>query len=1072
MQEKQFTQEPATTEIQLQGQYTGSIPTHPITVPPIVAIAYPAGETAFPIPFLQQLVPDPALAWIIMEYGNWETADLGQAAAHLQAIRQHTTLPVIAATQDTLVEAGHVYWVSQGFSLQLIRRQLVFRATNTAKTDNTADLFLAALAAGAPQRHAVLLSPGVADRAASGLHVVRAQGGFSFVVTDDPPFLHRRSGSFLADFILPAAKIAATLQTLLSRFTSPTQPLLRMGPGQAAFDNIGHILVHEKGFDSTRYPPRDIGRCLHRRMGIHGVDSLEAYTAILKEDIEELGLLCDELSTTLSGFFLEPAMESALEKDIFPALLSRRNANTPLRIWLPRCIGGQPAYAVAMRLLDHLQAHKDTTTVQIFATDLNKAAIDRARTGIYDTADIAGLSSRRQKRYFVKKPDGWHIHPALREICVFATQNLLRDPPFSHVDLIIGCSTLVGLNNSSVERAFRSFHYALNPRGFLLPGRMRSRDYPDDLFQMQSEQPFIFVPREVAMSFEPVFQLQSLREGEKEADKLLLAGYVPAALLIDEQYKVVRFYGDLEPYLRRSTDRPSLHVLRMVRDDLVFELNELIEQSDKQMRALKKDGISLGPHEDSPVLSLEVAPVYSSGRKWRLIVIREMPAPAPQVQERPQGRGLSAKDLRILALEDQLNEMRGLLLAANQDAGQVQQSLEQANEEIMASNEELQSVNEQLQSVNEQLLSFNVELNTVNEDLHNRNRELELSVEYVHAVIASLHRPLVVLYEDGRIRTANPSFGHLFNLDAGDLNSRPLFSIGDGILDREPLRKSLRQLQEKKLATADLEIKTELPGRGDRILAISAVRMQKVKNFQPGIVLAIEDITQRRIDEQVKDDFIGIASHELKTPAATIQAYSQLLFDELAKASDLESALLVRKLSGQVTRLTRLTRDLLDVTGIGQGLVLHKEFFDIHGLIKSTVEEMQVITPIRLVIVAGSPLPPIRGDKERIGQVLVNLLSNAIKYAQGTREIIIRTGAAANQIWVSVQDFGIGMSPESLKIIFDRFCRLDDPSSGRHPGVGLGLYISAEIVRRHGGEITATSEKEKGSIFTIHLPIR
>jgi len=855
MQEKYSTRQPAINDILTQGQFTRYTSLYTPSGPPIVAIAYPAGEAGFPLLFLQRIDPDPALAWIVMEYGNEEAVDKDQAVARMDAIRQRTVLPVIAAAQDILVEAGHIYWVSPGFSLQFVRRQLIFRAVVSPKTDNTVDGFLAALAAGAPRRHAVLLSPGVADRAASGLQVVRSEGGYSFVVTDEPPFLHRRSGSFLADFILPAAKTAATLRTILSRFSLAGQPVLWSETTQAAFENIQRILIHEKGFDSTQYPVLDVWQCLHRRMSIHGVYTLDAYTTVLKEDVEELSLLCDELCTTLSGFFLEPAMETALENDIFPALLTRRRANSPLRIWLPRSIGGQPAFAVAMRLLDYLQARNETVPVQIFATDLNRAAIDRARIGVYDAAEIASLSLRRLKRYFIKKPDGYHIHPALRDICVFATQNLLKDPPFCHVDLIIGCSTLVSLNNSSVDRAFRSFHYALNPLGFLLPGRMRTRDYPDDLFQLQSEQPFIFVRREVAASFEPIFQLQSLREGEKEADKLLLAGYVPAALLIDEQYKVIRLYGDLEPYIRQSTDRPSLHVLRMVRDDLVFELNELIEQSDKQMRALKKDNIPLGQNENASSLSLEVAPLFSSGRKWRLIVIREMAAVTPHPNERSQGRGLSAKDLRILALDDQLKEMRGLLLAANQDADQVQQALQEANEELMAYNEELQIVSEQLQSVNEQLLSYNFELNTINEDLRSRNRELERSTEYAHSIVASLPCPIVVLQDDSRIRTANASFGRLFNVIAGDLNDRSLFSIANGVLDREPLRIGLRQLAENQIATAVIEITTEIPGQGDRILAINAVRLERIKDIRPGLVLSIEDITQRRLDEGVKDDF-------------------------------------------------------------------------------------------------------------------------------------------------------------------------------------------------------------------------
>jgi signal transduction histidine kinase len=226
------------------------------------------------------------------------------------------------------------------------------------------------------------------------------------------------------------------------------------------------------------------------------------------------------------------------------------------------------------------------------------------------------------------------------------------------------------------------------------------------------------------------------------------------------------------------------------------------------------------------------------------------------------------------------------------------------------------------------------------------------------------------------------------------------------------------------------------------------------------------------LTERLKDEFICIASHELKTPATSIQAYSQLLYEELAKTSDKQSAELVKKLNSQVARLTSLTKELLDVTRISQGqTVIKRDAVDLTPLIAEIVEEMQVTTPIRLKVENHQPLPAIRGDRERIGQVLVNLLANAMKFAPGSDEIIIRPTAGNGRVTIAIQDFGIGISEEGLQHIFDRFYRLEETTCVQQPGVGLGLYISSEIIRRHGGDISVVSQKNKGSVFTISLPL-
>jgi len=1076
MQGKNFTYEsffkntPVSHQQQISAGKQGSLP-------PIVCVLIQGGEALRTAPFLRRVLGIPGATYLVVDAGP--AGSMGQhpkkEADLCVFVQQHTIMPVLCAEQGTVIEVNQVYVVNPELSIQYADESFVFRlGVLSTRGDGMVDHFLAAVAAEAPDRHIVLVPQRIADQFSGGLRVVRAEGGFvlEFTEDEDDIFLASGPGLMTADLILTPMETAIKLRLLLDGIRKKEKLVVDDEQDEAELARIYLQLLRNRGMDFARRRQAEVLRRIQRRMMIHGAPTLKEYAGLAEEEAEEIALF-EELRNSMAGFFLDATVEHAFITDILPRLLENHGPANPLRIWIPCCCGGQEAYGLAIFLSEFLHEHKKELTVQIFATDLNKASGERSRMGVYEQSELTGLSSRKRKQYFVKSPAGYHVGRSIREMCVFATQNLFKDPPFSHVDIVVGSSALRGLGQESQERALRTFHYALRSGGFLLSDDMESRTGSGELFQLLRNNPSVFIRKERAGGMDPIYPLNLVRTSEREADNVLLTDYVPPTLLVDDQLRVIRFYGNTEPYLRFSQDRPSLHVLRMVRDELVFELEELIDRSDRSGGIVVKNGVQMGVGAGARQVSVEVTPLRPSGGKWKLVIIRETAdAEAFAGEDKNSGRTLAQKDQRILSLEKEAGELRNLLLAAGEDATRIQRTLQVANEEIMASNEELQSVNEQLQSVNQQLLSFNVELNTVNEDLSERIRELESSVEYAHAVVGSLRQPMVVLHEDLRVRLANEPFCKFFGTSVEDTQGQSLYTVANGILDRDELRKALRQMLSKKLASTELEMRVELGGRGERMLTITAIRMAKVKNIRQGLVLALEDISERKAAEKFKDEFIGIASHELKTPATSIHAYSQLLYEELAGTRDKQSAELAMKLTSQVARLTRLTKDLLDVTRINQGQVdLRKDRMDLDEMIRETVEELQVTTPMRLVITGHPPLPQIKGDRDRLRQVFVNLLGNAIKYAPGSPEIIIRPDRAGGMVTIAIQDFGAGMSTDHMRKIFDRYYRLDDGGAGGYPGVGLGLYISSEIVRHHGGEIKVSSEKNKGSVFTISLPI-
>jgi two-component system CheB/CheR fusion protein len=552
----------------------------------------------------------------------------------------------------------------------------------------------------------------------------------------------------------------------------------------------------------------------------------------------------------------------------------------------------------------------------------------------------------------------------------------------------------------------------------------------------------------------------------------MLSRYVPAGILIDGEGHILRFYGVTAPYLRTQTRKATLELLKILHEDLAPELRMLIAQARQQGIAVNKTGVLVNTDTNIVKVAIEVIPIRRDDETLMLIVIQDGFWEAGGNMQIDVEESKREEIKHIRQLEQSLMEAGGQMIAMHEEFDRTREELQTAHEELLSSNEELQSINEELEISKEDLQSSNEELMTANEEIAQRNAELKESTEYAEAIVETIKQPLLDLYSDLRIRKANKALYTLFRLQTDEVEGNYLNEVANGMFNIAPLIDNLRLTISKRMPFEDLELKCDIPGMGERIILFNATRI----NGQPGkrarILLAMEDITERKLLEKKKDEFISIASHELKMPVTSIQAYTQILYNEFVEANDQRSAQLVGKLNNQVTRLTNLTRDLLDMTRITQDqLRLKESFFDVRAMLAEIVEEMQRTTRLPLVFSPASSIPKFWGDRERLGQVMQNLISNAIKYSSCDQQVIINMGMHDKSVYLRVQDFGIGMTPGTQEKIFDRFFR-EDPSAQEHSGLGLGLYISLEIVRQHGGTIAVQSEKDKGSAFTVVLPIR
>lgn len=335
-----------------------------------------------------------------------------------------------------------------------------------------------------------------------------------------------------------------------------------------------------------------------------------------------------------------------------------------------------------------------------------------------------------------------------------------------------------------------------------------------------------------------------------------------------------------------------------------------------------------------------------------------------------------------------------------------------------------------------------------------------------------MREPLVVL--DGKLRviTANRSFYKIFHVKKRETEKKLIYQLGNGQWDNPRLRHLLEKILPNKTFFQDFEIEHDFPFIGKRIVLLNARKIIQKNSNEPMILLAIEDITEKKHIEQQKDDFISIASHELKTPVTSMKAYSQLLQKHPLITNDKKASFMLEKMDIQMNRLTELVASFMNVYKMRSGkLRLKKQRFQLEELIAEVVGNFQYTISSHIVERTDDTKVKIYADKARIHQVLVNLISNAIKYSPEADKVIVTQKPESGKVTVTIQDFGMGIPKDEQKRIYERFFRAKGKKEGDIPGLGLGLFISTEIVKQHGGELWVKSVEGKGSTFYFTLPV-
>lgn len=771
---------------------------------PVVGVGASAGGLAAITALFQELPPDIGMAFIVVQH-----LDPKHASMMTELIGRVTRMPVHEATDQMAVQSNHVYVIPPDRHLAILHGKLQLMPRPEGRGEHKPiDYFLQALAGDLGSQAIGVILSGTGTDGTLGIKAIKAEGGITFSQDEESAEYDGMPHSAIAagyiDFVLRPADLALELMRI------GRHPYIHAGATAVVSDMLPEVQQHlskifvllraRTGNDFTYYKHATIKRRIKRRMMLHKIDRLGDYVKLLNERPGEVEALFQDILINVTNFFRDGEVFDALAEKVLPRLVKERRAGDPIRIWVCGCSTGEEAYSIAMTLLEHLGDQANDTTVQIFATDIDDKAINVAREGVYPEGIAADVSPRRLKRFFTRVTNGYRINKSIRDMCVFAVQNVVKDPPFSRLDMVCCRNLLIYLESVLQKRALQIFHYALKPNGYLLLGSSETTGSYAELFSLLDKKNKIYakkslparIPHEVATVTDagyvgalpkadadrgggPAFDIQH------EAERILLAQYGPPGVVINEVMEIQNFRGQTGPYLAPAPGTASLNLLKLAQPELTMPLRSVIHMALKSKRAVRKEGIHLGANGDGRVIDIQVLPIKDAGSGGRyFLVLFEPASPRPVETGAKRNRKASREDPRIEELRRELRTTREYMQAIIEDQEATNEELRSANEEILSSNEELQSTNEELETAKEELQSTNEELATVNDELENRNTELAQANNDLTNLLSSVNIPIVMLGQDLRIRHFTPAAEKLLNFIGTDVG-RPISDIKPNI---------------------------------------------------------------------------------------------------------------------------------------------------------------------------------------------------------------------------------------------------------------------------------------------------
>ena len=821
---------------------------------PIVGIGASAGGLEALVQFLEQVPAASGMAYVVVQH-----LDPTRKGMMPELLQRATTMKVAQVKDRMRVRPNCVYVIPPNSEMSILHGVLHLLAPVAARGLRLPiDVFLRSLAEDQHELSAGVILSGMGSDGTLGLKAIKEKAGVALVQDpasakfDAMPRSAIEAG--LADFVAPAGELPGKLVAYRKHLPARTrseEPLENKVEG--ALEKIVILLRAHTGHDFALYRRSTLYRRVERRMGIHQVARIATYVRYLQENPQELGILFKELLIGVTSFFRDPEAWERLAREALPALIAGRPAGGTLRAWVAGCSSGEEAYTLAMVFTETLRELKstDNLSLQIYATDLDKDAIDKARQGFFPASIATEVSPARLKRFFVREPGGYRVNKEIRSMVVFAPQNLIMDPPFTKLDILSCRNLLIYLTPELQRKLFPMFHYSLNSRGVLFLGSAESIGGFSHLFTPLSPKdrlfhrndlganatlldfPAVFVPApsirtEAEPSRRPAPSLQS------HADQLLQSRFAPPAVIVNDKGDILYISGRTGRYLEPAAGKANWNVLAMAREGLQPDLTLALAKAVRKQQAIRVLSVHPGPDPGARPVDLLVEPLSEPKDLTGMVLIvfsDSVVAPAPG---RPAARG--GRNPHLTELQRDLRLAREELQAGREEMQTSQEELRSMNEELQSTNEELQSTNEELMTSKEEMQSLNEELQTVNAELQSKLDELSGANNDMKNLLNSTDIATVFLDRELLVRRFTLQAKSLINFIPSDVG-RPISDLASELLYPELAADSRQAMQS---LTA---VERSITARDGRWFAVRVMPYRTMDNLIDGVVLTFTDTT-------------------------------------------------------------------------------------------------------------------------------------------------------------------------------------------------------------------------------------
>ena len=833
---------------------------------PVIGVGASAGGLDAFRKLLEAIPENSEMAFVLVQH-----LDPNHESLLPEILQKLTKIPVQEITDDIKVAPNNIYIIPSNKILIAddgVLKLTVRPAKGEGIRNMPIDLFFSSLAEVHQSHSIAVVLSGTGNDGTQGLKAIKDYGGITFAQDEASAGYDGMPTSAIAegvvDFVLSPKEIVEKLveiNKIIHGSKNGEDGLAAEQTSEEVYKHILSLLRIRKGIDFTYYKKTTIQRRILRRMALNKNEEADEYLKFLRENKTEQDILYQDFLISVTTFFRDKKSWENLCEMVFPQILKSKTHAAPVRIWVTGCSTGQEAYTMAMCFKEYNTDNNEK--IQIFASDISEPAIAKARAGLYNEGEVEQVSAERLKRFFTKTEEGYQVNKEVRDLCVFAHHNFLKDPPFGKMDLISCRNVLIYMDPYLQKKALTTFHYALNTKGFLLLGKSETIGSVPDLFVAAVKNDKLFLRKDVPGKFqhsalqdteqrlmtdETNPQNNNVTDYLKIADEVIRKNFMPAGVIVNEAFDIVNFKGNTNDYLAQTSGKPSHNLLKMARHGLAFELRNILHKVKKENTSITEENIYLTEgllpgqaKKNQPLIAITAIPLNTVEPHYLILFL---PQPATENREDGVAQKNDKKDLRIQQLEQQLLQAYEDMRSITEEQDAANEELQSANEELLSSSEELQSLNEELETSKEELQSTNEELTVMNQETLTLNEQVTIEKNFSQAIVATIHDALLVLDKNFKVISANNTFYKQFAVTPDETEGASLFKLGSGQWNIPILQIWLEEIVPKNKQVHDFEVTHNFPKIGEKIMLLNANRIIQPRKNEELILLSIKDVTE------------------------------------------------------------------------------------------------------------------------------------------------------------------------------------------------------------------------------------